>query len=203
MIKTGYEGKKIDKDGMIECTYNGVDKINKHYSERRTVHFTINSPVESHGYGNFDETDFVVLEPYSYHESEYISVAVPDTWTRNSVRLSNEAILLVSEEQYQKLCSYKDLALKRVERAKDLMYYITIKKYIDLAKKTNLDLDKSLILPEIHEILDTFEKHKKSYKDEFERSYKIYKDIISKINNKILLTLISTSSNEIFTFTCF
>ena len=141
------------------------------------MHIKFTSKVEKHNFSANQLEEFIKELSGPYYNKVY------DIDYKEKQEYYQEKNAKLVEEQYQKLCSYKDLALKRVERAKDLMYYITIKKYIDLAKKTNLDLDKSLILPEIHEILDTFEKHKKSYKDEFERSYKIYKDIISKINN--------------------
>ena len=107
-ILSGYDGNKIDRENTItetiELTYKGVTKSFPNYSTRRTVHYILNDTVDSHGFGNWDNCPFVIIEPFKIHEKEIQSSINPgDTWTQNSTKLSNKAIILVPNKLYKEL----------------------------------------------------------------------------------------------------
>ncbi len=81
--------------------------VKEFVSPRQTVHFTINGKVEntSKGEGIWDNPKFIVIEPYSIHKDEIISGKIHsgDNFTNNSVKLSDNTILMVREDVYNSL----------------------------------------------------------------------------------------------------
>lgn len=72
---------------------------------RSTVHFTLNGLVQSHTRGNFDNRNFVILEPFTYHlgKSNIYSLLPEDTFIEGQVKLSNQATILVEQSKIQEL----------------------------------------------------------------------------------------------------
>jgi len=88
---------------FMDLTRDQIEKLKTyvlHY--RSTLHLTENSLVESHEYGNFSNRPFIFLDPLIYHEDKIINYAGHDTFTQGNVILSNEAILIMKEDQYYK-----------------------------------------------------------------------------------------------------
>lgn len=87
-----------DNDIFVEKTFA---------SPRKTVHFSINSKVKntSKGEGSWDNPKFIILEPYTSHKDEIVSGKIHngDNYTNESVKLSDEAILMVREDVYSQL----------------------------------------------------------------------------------------------------
>jgi len=69
---------------------------------RSTVHFTENGLVSSHMYGNFDNQDFIILDPLSEHigSSDIRNYAGQDTFIYGDVKLSDRAIIIIKSEKY-------------------------------------------------------------------------------------------------------
>ncbi|MDO4870950.1 MAG: hypothetical protein Q3996_02535 [Candidatus Saccharibacteria bacterium] len=85
----------------------GLYVVNSAYSPRETVHFTMNGRVRntSDGAGNWDNQKFIVIEPFMNHQNELVSGAPHsgDNFIDGSVRLSDDAILMVREDAYDNL----------------------------------------------------------------------------------------------------
>ncbi len=69
----------------------------KWYDLRKTVHFCLNGLVSDHNNGTFSGRRFAILEPIKNHMNEIYALRPEDTWTTSSVKLSDEAIILVDE----------------------------------------------------------------------------------------------------------
>ena len=71
---------------------------------RRTIHFTINGVVSNSLYGQFNYP-YAIIEPLKYHinEESLLGLRVEDTYFIDDIKLSNEAIILVPEEEAIKL----------------------------------------------------------------------------------------------------
>ena len=72
---------------------------------RSTVHFTENGLVSSHMYGNFDNQDFIILDPVSEHIglSDIRNFAGQDTFIKGKVKLSSKAMIVIKAENYEKI----------------------------------------------------------------------------------------------------
>lgn len=70
---------------------------------RSTVHFTENGFVLSHMYGNFDNRQFIILDPLNEHVgvSDIRNFAGQDTFIKGNVTLSEKAIFIVKAENYE------------------------------------------------------------------------------------------------------
>ncbi len=99
-ILTSSEGRKIDgkSDGKVDITYKGFTKTIPSISTRNTVHFTENNVVGNHIYGTFPD-HYIILEPIKHHMDQIVNENPSDTWTRGSVTLSNDAIILVKKDK--------------------------------------------------------------------------------------------------------
>lgn len=66
---------------------------------RSSVHFCLNGLVGNHAYGTFD-TPFIIVEPFKYHENDNNILAVrgEDTYFKDGIKLSDEAVVLVPIE---------------------------------------------------------------------------------------------------------
>lgn len=95
-IITSGEGHKID--GTVEITYNGFTKTILSVSARNTVHFIENNVVGDHVYGTFPN-DYIILEPIKHHMSQIVNDDPSDTWTRGSVTLSDDSIILIRKDK--------------------------------------------------------------------------------------------------------
>lgn len=99
-ILTGVEGHKIEK--KVDITYKDFKRTFSVYSSRNTVHFILNNVVSNHMYGVFPD-DYIILEPLRNHVDQIVSENPSDTWTRGSVTLSKDAIILVKKNKLKKI----------------------------------------------------------------------------------------------------
>lgn len=74
---------------------------------RTTIHFTINGLVSSHMYGNFDDRAYIIMEPLKHHidEESLIGLRVEDTYFDNDIALSDEAIILIPSQHFEKIAA--------------------------------------------------------------------------------------------------
>lgn len=70
---------------------------------RSSVHFCINGLVGSHGYGNFSGRPFIIIEPLKYHVDSIDTLRVEDTFFTNDIQLSNEAVIIIRSDYYEKI----------------------------------------------------------------------------------------------------
>ena len=95
-IKSNRGGQKIYTEEI-----NG--QIMVFNNSRDTVHFAINGRVSSHIFGNWDKMKYIIIEPIKEHIDQLESFRVVDSWIRGNVELSNKAILLVKDDEYDNL----------------------------------------------------------------------------------------------------
>lgn len=100
-IKTLYDGKK---EYTIPIKINGEKKEVTYRHHRHTAHFVTNGVVRNTGDGNtWENMKYIVFEPSSFHKDQIVSRNFSDTFTNGSVKLSDEAILMVEKDAYDKL----------------------------------------------------------------------------------------------------
>lgn len=106
--------KKVKKDIAFDPfndeEYEKLDKELKKYEVafetfRSTIHFTINGLVSSHLYGNFDNRDFIIIEPLQYHinNKSLRALRAEDTYFNDDLYLSNEACIIIKEEKFNEI----------------------------------------------------------------------------------------------------
>lgn len=85
-------------------TYDEIKEIISDYvplstQYRSSIHFCLNGLVSSHMYGNFENNPYVIIEPFKHHENDENILAVrgEDTYFKDGIALSNDAIILVDE----------------------------------------------------------------------------------------------------------
>ena len=85
--------------------YRGVEKIVKGLYHRHTLHFTINNRVQntSFGEGNWDDKIFMVVDQLKPIKNKIEREDPSDSWTGESIKLSNEAVILVKLQEKDKL----------------------------------------------------------------------------------------------------
>lgn len=72
---------------------------------RSTIHFAENGLVSSHLYGNFDNQDFIILEPLAEQLgiNDFKNFAGQDTFIKGNVKLSEQAIIIIKKERYEQI----------------------------------------------------------------------------------------------------
>ena len=77
---------------------------------RRTIHFTINGVVSNSMYGEFNYP-YAIIEPLKYHinDESLEGLRVEDTYFTDDMTLSDEAIILIPEEEKESLAQKYDL----------------------------------------------------------------------------------------------
>ena len=84
-------------------------------AERNTLHFSLNGKVSSHGYGNWDSTPYIFIEPIKTHIDQIVCLKDNDTFTYGSLKLSNDAIILINKVFFENV--YKEHA-EEIEKNK-------------------------------------------------------------------------------------
>ena len=70
---------------------------------RHTVHFAINTKVESHSFGNWDQCKYIILEPLENHPNDFFDGHDSDFFSTSSLSLSDDAILMVRDDCFDSL----------------------------------------------------------------------------------------------------
>ena len=101
IIKSLYDGKKEytssinDYDGKHDVTY-------RHH--RHTTHHVINGVVGNTSDGNvWENIKYIIVEPYKGHEQDFVSLSYSDSFTKESLVLSENAILLLNKNAISEL----------------------------------------------------------------------------------------------------
>ena len=83
---------------------------------RSTIHFAIDGIVQNSVYGEFDYP-YAILEPLKYHidEPSLETLRVEDTYFSDDVVLSDECVILVPEDEYDRVISSTSLDSKCIK----------------------------------------------------------------------------------------
>lgn len=102
MLLTSYDGNKIENNYK---EYRGTKKKVSAISHRHTLHFTINNRVEntSNGEGNWDDRIYMIVDQLKPIKNKIERENPSDSWTGESIKLSNEAVILVKLQEKDKL----------------------------------------------------------------------------------------------------
>ena len=135
---------------------------------RSTIHFTINGLVTSHGQGYFDDQDFIIIDKLNKHLGidNIRCIRMEDTFINGNFNISNESIILINKEKYEKL--------------KQKNYWLN--KYNVVLYEGNEKLAVEKVLLEMGITPEKIEAHSSKY-SERTNSYESYLDDISKKYN--------------------
>ena len=103
--------KLREKYTTIENMTRESKKYDVYYETyRSTIHFTINGVVADSMYGQFSYP-YAIIEPLKHHidDESLATLRVEDTYFTDDMKLSDEAILLIPEEEREKLAERYDL----------------------------------------------------------------------------------------------
>ena len=140
MLLTKYDGNYTE---TYDRAYRGVKKIVKGLYHRHTLHFTINNRVEktSNGEGNWDDKIYMVIDQLKPIKNKIKHESPSDSWTGESIKLSNEAVILVKLQEKDKLknedlndykiCYYDGDPIKCLRNFLKINNYDVIKTYSD------------------------------------------------------------------------
>ncbi|MBE6161092.1 MAG: hypothetical protein E7158_02570 [Firmicutes bacterium] len=78
-------------------------KENKSVSHRVTVHSTLNCVVKPNNGGDWRKKKFIVLQPFNEIDSEVCGFGASDTFFLDRIKLSENALILVKEEEKDQL----------------------------------------------------------------------------------------------------
>lgn len=72
--------------------------------ERNTIHWCVNGLVGAHGFNDFSERPFIVIEPLKYHikDENLTALRAEDTYFTDRIKLSDECVIIINEEVYNK-----------------------------------------------------------------------------------------------------
>ena len=110
--KTRYapNGSRIKTDKEARALYKSTITIkDKEYeysyiNDRNTVHFAMNDEVSSHAYGQWDDTQYAVLVPFTELPRDRVRQAVSvDTYTEGGVDLTKECWILCPISEVEKV----------------------------------------------------------------------------------------------------
>ena len=73
---------------------------NNAYVQRNTIHFALNGKVSSHAFGSWDDSKFIIIEPMEQQMGVLTNVRPEDTWSQGTVHLSEKAVILINEKEY-------------------------------------------------------------------------------------------------------
>jgi hypothetical protein len=99
----------IIKNGNGKILYKEIEIGGKEYQISfpqtiNSVHFCINEEVPSHSYGSWDDCRYIIITPFSEAPLNRIGsgALTVDTWFNGDYKLSNNSIILVPENEYEK-----------------------------------------------------------------------------------------------------
>ena len=73
------------------------------FSRRNTIHTAINGMVGDHAEGEWKNCPIIILDPMKYHIDQIACLCPVDTYTYGSMKLSKDSIILIKEEEFDKL----------------------------------------------------------------------------------------------------
>ena len=93
--------KELKEAGVIDPKKYNILK----FQNRRTIHFTLNGLVGSHEYGNFQNRNFIIIEPFDEHveDDSLMNINEADTYFQDNMVLSKRAAILIPVEKYKAL----------------------------------------------------------------------------------------------------
>lgn len=94
-INTPLETEKTGT-AFIKCMVDGKEKKYNIpvMSHRNTIHFCLNGAVESHAYGNWDETKYAILMPLAENKDKIVGGTECDLFSFGSVPITDTAYIL-------------------------------------------------------------------------------------------------------------
>ena len=93
--------RELKESGVIDLDKYNIVK----FQNRRTIHFTLNGLVGSHEYGNFQNRNFIIIEPFDEHvnDDSLMNINEADTYFEDNMVLSKRASILIPVERYKEL----------------------------------------------------------------------------------------------------
>ena len=132
---TEYATSSILGEAINELLKEEYHDIDKYLSEekkyhviyetlRSTIHFCINGLVSSHSLGIFDNKPYIIIEPLKYHikDNSLLSLRAEDTYFNDNMYLSNDAFIIIREEEYNKIKNNKEYT-NTLEQFKNVFVY--------------------------------------------------------------------------------
>lgn len=89
--------KYFPQDGVIKSSRDAIG------SRRNTIHTSLNGRVSSHNYGNWEDCGIIVLDSLKEHIDQVECIYSVDTFTYGSVKLSNDALILIDGNKFNEL----------------------------------------------------------------------------------------------------
>lgn len=103
----------LPQNGVIRTTINATEGKNM----RNTVHFAVNGQVSEHDMGTaWRGMPIIIIDPMKEHINQIVNVNPVDTWTYGSVKLSDNAIILIDSTRFDQIKKENE---KVVEELKD------------------------------------------------------------------------------------
>lgn len=99
-ILTNHDGKKSE-GGFV--TSSPLRLAIRSESCRHTSHYTLNRVVENVEGNSWSGTNICVLEEFSKHKNEFTGICTADSYTRDSVSLSDKSLIVVTPKVYESL----------------------------------------------------------------------------------------------------
>lgn len=96
---------KSEGNGIVGYSREGSSVLKECRARihRHTVHFAINTKVESHSFGNWDQCKYIILEPLENHPNDFFDGHDSDFFSTSSLSLSDDAILMVRDDCFDSL----------------------------------------------------------------------------------------------------
>ena len=102
-IKTSKDSGVMYEKYYALIPVDGEDKKGYAYSHRNSIHFALNGLVSHVTGGNqWDQMGIIIIEPMKEQIESIRCIRPEDTWTNASIKLSERAIILLSEDEYEK-----------------------------------------------------------------------------------------------------
>ncbi len=88
-------GESVQATEELELANGEKRELNfEYYQTRNTVHFCLNSQVESHAYGNWDDAKYAVYVPLATNKAPFVAGTECDIFTEGGVTLGSDATIL-------------------------------------------------------------------------------------------------------------
>ena len=93
--------KDIEQVASISA---GDEEVGKYFSHRNTIHFSLNHRVTQNDGGNWSDMKYMILMPFQdLNIQNLVSLEAVDSYVEGNIALSDNTVILVNEENYEKL----------------------------------------------------------------------------------------------------
>ena len=122
VLREKYPNATFDEEQSKQYNQEKVNSQVVFETKRSTVHFCVNGLVGSHMQGDFQNRNFIILEPLKYHTDESLQcMRVEDVYFNDDVKLSNEAVVMINQNMFQEISTDLD-KLSQLKNFKIVVY---------------------------------------------------------------------------------